>query len=287
MDAGDSFITAMLHRNPDYDYKHGRNVIVEWQGDRLTVKVVNALKRETPKGGSKAIHGFSEGARFRCLKYVAGIKWEDVGESYYVTLTYPDHIDWSEHSTRQSHLSNFQAKLRRHYDRPVAFLWRTEWQTRKSGVCIGLAAPHFHLLVFNCPLLTKTNVWNWWMDCIGEHVYVDVDVEGLYNRERVGLYMAKYAAKQDALLGYVADLDRTVSGGAWGKRYEHLIPRAETKRWVTTLNDKTAAIMREARGYCECEMLGYNDSFTVLGPLAAECGRFMARYTVDGELPNV
>ncbi len=273
--------------NPKYDANHGRNIWFELQGQRLEVKVVKETRPDTPPGGSGRIAGFSQGARFRCLKFVSSIDWKNAGECWFVTLTYPDRVDWHEYETRQSHLSNFQTYLRRHYEKPIGFLWRIEWRVRQSGKCVGLIAPHFHLLVFGAPMLTKANVWNWWMQSIGERLYADVDVEELYNQTRVGLYIAKYASKEDTLLGYAANLGNDISGGSWGKRYKGSIPRFPVIRWRTTLNEKVEAVMREARGYAECERLGYNDSFTVLGPVAEELGAYCRRYTVDGELPNV
>lgn len=280
-------ITWQDIHNEKWDGEHGRNVWFELQGQRLECKVIKEHLAVTPPGGSGRIVGFSPGARFRCLKFVSSIDWKNAGECYFLTLSYPDRIDWTDFPTRQSHISNFQTHLRRYYKKPIGFLWRIEWRVRQSGKCVGLIAPHFHLLVFGAPMLTKVNVWNWWMDSIGEHVYADVDVEELYNATRVGLYIAKYASKDSPLLGYDANLGKEISGGAWGKRYESSIARFPVIKWRVRINEKVEAVMREARGYAECERLGYNDSFTVLGPVAAELGAFCRRYTVDGELPNV
>ncbi len=280
-------ITWQDHMNEKYDSVNGRNVWVEWQGNRLEVKVIKETLARVPEKEKGPCKGFSDSARFRCLRFVAGIDWQAAGESYFCTLTYPDHVDWGTYAIRQKHLSNLQTLLRRHYERPVGFLWRIEWKVRQSGVCSGLLAPHVHALIFNAPMLTKMNVWKWWMSAIGERDYANVDCEELYNRTRVGLYIAKYSAKQDGLLGYDAYLGKAFAGRAWGHRYKASIPRFPVKKWQTTLNAKTVAVMHEVRGDATCWALGYNDSFTVLGDKAQACGAFMARLTVDGEIPNV
>lgn len=275
------------HLNSNWDGRHGRNVWIEWQGDRLQVRVQKETKAMVPEPKRGEVSGFSDSSRFRCLKFVAGIDWKAGGECWFLTLTYPDTIEWHEPAIRQLHLSNFQTKLRRHYDRPIGFVWRTEWLPRKSGRCEGEIAPHFHLVVFNAPLLTRQVAWNFWMESIGEHVYADVWVEELYNAARVGLYIAKYAAKQIPLLGYGAYLGKALSGRAWGARYAGNIPRHAVKKWRTTENEKTREVMHVARGEATCWALGYNDSFTILGPAAKAMGEYMSRYTVDGEVPNV
>ncbi len=283
----DRELSLILNRNENWDGADGQNVWVEWQGKRLKVTVQKPERRDTPKVKRGRICGFTDGARFRCLKFIAGIDWASAGECYFLTLGYPDHIPWGEYVDRQMHLSNFQTLLRRHYDRPVPFSWRTEWMVRKSGACVGLIAPHNHLLVYGAQMLTKKNVWDWWMRAIGERDYANVSCEEVYNAARVGLYTAKYAAKQDpCILGYDAYLGNPF-GRSWGSRYAKLIPMMPKVEWRCRLDDKTREVMHVARGHATCWALGYNDSFTVLGAAAEACGRFFAQATVDGEVPNV
>jgi len=233
------------------------------------------------------VKGYTDSSRFRSLQYIAGIDWKSAGECYFATLSYPDTSQWEDYEIRQRHLTQFARDLKTHYDRPIGFVWRIEWLTRKSGERIGMMAPHVHMLLFNCPNLTNRNLNLWWQRSLQWDQYVNTLVEYLRDREIVGIYICKYGAKQDSLLGYDAYLSSVISGRAWGHRYASHIPRHPVVEKRLALNGKIEACMHAARGFAACEMMGYNESFTVLGPDAVELIDFMSRYTVDGEIPDV
>lgn len=169
--------------NQHWEGDDGRNVWIEWQGERLTVKVLQDPARIVPTEKRGVIRGYSDSSRFRSLNFIAGVDWINAGECWFVTLTYPDLVDWSDYTVRQMHLSTFARHLQTHYQRPIPFVWRIEWKVRQSGICVGQVAPHVHLLVFNAPLLTNRNVNDWWARSLQWTEYVNTCVEYLRDRE--------------------------------------------------------------------------------------------------------
>jgi hypothetical protein len=111
-------------------------------GSLFTVK--KPLKGGQPPGGGKrsAIKEFSRASRRRFQLMVAKI--EKAALPVFLTLTYPD-IFPEDHAEWYRDFQRLRARMKR---KGWCGIWRREIKLRQSGVNVGKAAPHYHILVW-------------------------------------------------------------------------------------------------------------------------------------------
>ena len=130
---------------------------------------------------------------------------------YFVTLTF--HHEWGGYAERYAAFRAFYKRLKRRWD-SVRLYWKVEQVERKSGLEVGLMAPHYHLLVF-LPVRIPAKEFERWVRPVwcalrpGDKSYYDAaaDVRACRNTtgSQVGkllAYLCKYMAKEtDSLEG--------------------------------------------------------------------------------------
>lgn len=258
---------------------------VHYQGQLLVWRVFS-IRPDRPKPKKrKEVNGLSQAARFRLLKLVASVDWDDAGHCYFLTLTYPDHYLDLHPRQISIHRWMFQRLLENFAGKQISVLWRVEWKPRKSGKWVGQPMPHLHMITFRERYLTETHVASWWGKAIGWENYLDVTCEYMKTPKQVGLYVAKYVGKLSPILGNASYLSKIPPGRQWGKHRGSAFPLAEIR----------AARFRESTitDWCRQKSLegrpalnDYgNESFTLLGPMGRVIGETIFGKWVDGEIP--
>lgn len=142
--------------------------------------------RETKRG---RVSGFSARSRARLTQLVTKVPNDTLSRALFLTLTYP--ADWPDDPTEwKRHLHNFGRELKDEY-KGISAIWKLEPQKR--------GAPHFHLLVFNCPFLPIVDISERWHRIIGSddynHLAAGVDIDKVSNARNAVAYVSKYIAK--------------------------------------------------------------------------------------------
>lgn len=139
----------------------------------------------------------------------------------FITLTYPKHFP--DARTAKVHLFSLLKRLARLFPGASGF-WRLEFQRR--------GAPHFHLILFNLPFLSRESLKVMWGEIIGlefwdysqpEPEAPRVDIRAVQNARKAMSYVSKYTAKHDdgasGQVGLLDDAYLTVNlsvGRFWG-----------------------------------------------------------------------
>lgn len=90
------------------------------------------LRRRAPvKRGT--VQSFSVASRRRLQRLLSCLRWSELGDAAFVTLTY--------HDVPPNWLENFRAWLQQLRRQKIKYIWRLEWQRR--------GAPHWHLILWN------------------------------------------------------------------------------------------------------------------------------------------
>ena len=120
--------------------------------DMLTVKYPAELNGRQDRrtdfagGGIRGdIVGFSRASRKRMIEFMAKVR--NVGDMYFVTMTYDDESWLVKPNAHQEDFEAFRRRFERAFPNWKA-IWRVEVKERQSGQLIGQRVPHFHLLVF-------------------------------------------------------------------------------------------------------------------------------------------
>jgi len=265
-----------------YETPQGCTHFLSLQGECLVWRVVQ--KRDyTPKPGKRGeVQGFSDASRFRMLKMVSGIDWQEAGRCHFITLTYPDHYYGIDKQWLKLHRELFWQYFERHVGHEVSGIWRTEWKPRKTGKWIGHIMPHHHIICFREKYVWKWDVRDLWESAIGWREYVDVNVKRMRNQKQVGYYVAKYAAKSDCLLGIASYRSKFPPGRAWGRFRIDRFPSANIQE-IQLSEDRA---LEAYRGNCRhgkpaIDIWG-NRGFTVLGPQAVDIFLKLFRIEVAG-----
>lgn len=169
--------------------------LVSVSRDRLSVRG----GRRGSKPGIRGLASFSAGSRRRLMRLLASLR--RVSLPLFVTMTYPDIFPRSSDEWKR-HLHNFSKRFRRRFP-AGSFVWRLEVLPRKSGVNVGLLAPHFHLLVFGVPY---SDLLSWlssaWYGVVGSaderHLRAGCRVEKVRSVNGVMFYASKYLSKIDS-----------------------------------------------------------------------------------------
>jgi hypothetical protein len=148
-------------------------------------------------GGERGkVLGFSAASKGRLLDFLNS--QPDCAPYAWVCLTYGDAwaVDGREIG---KHLHVLSKRLLRRY--PVSYwVWRIEWEVRKSGAHVGEWYPHVHVLGYRAFVgdsqeLYSLRCWLWdaWQEIVGHRFRVDVESVGDV-RDITG-YLTKYMAK--------------------------------------------------------------------------------------------
>lgn len=197
---------------------------VEVQGERVTLAECYIRQEMNPFLKRGNIVTFSDAARRRMLRMIAGIDWDAAGSVLFTTLTYPPSEENHTMKERSTHRAKFHRFIEHHFGRQVGALWRVEWKERKSGPTKGQVAPHIHQLYFGVRFLSKRLCAEKWGKAIGCKTPPVVDVQRLDTYKKVRIYICKYCAKKTdvPLLDYVPYRNRT--GRHSGIMRKNLIP---------------------------------------------------------------
>lgn len=229
---------------------------------------VNARDTTYSGGGIRGnIAGFSRASRKRMIEFMARIR--DVGDMYFVTMTYDD---WSWLKKHNDHHDDFEA-FRHRFERAFPnwkAIWRVEVKERLSGMLTGSKVPHFHLLVFtgrNDDDETKKahaeglRVWgvqNWGEIIQPESQYFDdygFHVSSVRSRKHAYSYVGKYIGKQDD--------DNISCGRRWGRIGKFDCSCSET---ILLSDDETIELKRLVRKWLKSKKAKFASKFAKLSP---------------------
>jgi hypothetical protein len=172
-------------------------------------------EREKAKRGK--VYGFSAGSRTRLrrrLNSVNRLRWPKE-RVLFLSLTYPDQPSdaypqgWPrDPRVWKKHLAAFTDAFEAKWGTEFPFIWKLEFQDRKSGDHVGEVAPHFHLLSF-VPLAVEPDyLWliqfkAWlseaWFRVVGsgdeKHERAGTNVTQCRSWNGIASYAAKYMQK--------------------------------------------------------------------------------------------
>lgn len=161
------------------------------------------------------------------LKFVAKVDWQQVGDSVFVTLTYPDAFSDVTGAQRKRHRDLFFLKVERFLGKPVSIVWKTEWMPRKSGKNVGLLMPHYHLMVLDVKYIPHKVVREFWAQTLGHVGHLATDVRKITGPQGAGRYLAKYIAKAASLDDSTKGNSQRIGGRMWGVRRPSLVPMSD------------------------------------------------------------
>lgn len=187
---------------------------------------------------------FTRQSRLRMFKMVATIDWPAIGKGLFITLTFPCRCLPIDKEGRKQALYEFCRSMENYLGRKVGILWRVEWVIRKSGKWAGTLQPHYHLIVFSVRYIPYEDVRKWWRRALKTTGYVRTECKRLGDKERHGIYIAKYAAKPlDSSLVNVAYRNKC-DGRHWGYKRLLEIPRSPS-RYYENLSMDAVLRMRD------------------------------------------
>ena len=106
---------------------------LEIQGQRLKLIRPQPYEHKRCPGKRKSIGVFTRQARFRMLKMVASVEWQSIGNSLFITLTYPDEVAHVDHKKRNRERYLFLRYIENYLGKEVAALWRVEYVPHQNG----------------------------------------------------------------------------------------------------------------------------------------------------------
>lgn len=202
--------------------------ICKVQGTLVEVHRTGSTSSPPPSKGGRVIKGFSAASRLRLLKYLNKIDYDRIGESTFITLTYPDVVCPLKYADRSIHRYVFLRMIETKMAIKFPCVWRIEWEVRKSGVCLGLLRPHFHLACLVKIPYKKEQVQQWWAEIIGyRNTNLQVDVAHVTGFQGVLKYIAKYVSKLPTLDIPLHRNNEIRYGRHWGTTRKELIPLCE------------------------------------------------------------
>lgn len=252
-------------KDPVQEYPQHVSWYCKQQGDctevfrKLNYTQVDA---KAPRG---VVGAFTRESRMRLLRTVSRIAWDDVTDSTFITLTYPDSQIATSHAKRSSHRAQFIRDLEKDLGCHTPLLWRIEFKPRQSGECRGMFAPHFHLLAFNVPYVHHADIRKWWRRILDVEGPLATDVKSVSGPRGAGRYLSKYVSKY-ASLDYAAYRNNPyLRGRHWGLTRKPLVPFAP----ITVNREMTASEADHAQSYAS-GALGFYDpvlggGFTLFG----------------------
>lgn len=205
----------------------GRKACAILTGELLEVTYIKDTKEYRLPGKRKEIQGFTPSARLRMLRTVAQINWDDVKDSLFITLTYPDeYLRATSHERNQDRHWWFRS-IENYLERKVGALWRLEWVPRKSGARSGQWEAHVHLIVFGVRYIPYQEVNRAWRVALGAVGYVRTEVKRIQGGRDVAKYVSKYCSKKAEASSLVNTSYLNAPGRHWGIHRRELIPFAD------------------------------------------------------------
>jgi hypothetical protein len=228
----------------DANAHRGRWVILQ-QGNLFEVKQIGAGFLPPKKNRRGRPLPFSAASRRRLLFRLARIDWDAQREAKFVTLTYPDTHFGRRFDRRTIDKDLWHRDIEKYVGRPIASLWRTEWQLRKTGEHVGKPMPHVHLVLFESRFIPWQVVRERWMQAISvpKGEYVRTEIERAGRVRNVAGYAAKYLAMDTALSLVHASYLSSIDGRAWGLTRRSKIPYQPER----VLEDVPPAVICELR----------------------------------------
>jgi hypothetical protein len=247
----------------------------EQQGNVFEFKVRNPRKTKPAKRGD--VTSFSQAARLRMLKFFHRIDFEHFVQPIFITLTYPDARACPRAFERADHKRKFLRRMEAFTRKEIPCAWRLEWEARKSGSLIGMACPHWHLLVFRHDFIDYREVNRMWCETIHWDGYCRTETRGIRDDSPVRLYMAKYLSKdaispslvfasyQTTVLPGMKDPNQSL-GRAYGWCRKEKIPVYPRKVWHGLSEGQRRDLMRLAEEQLPWIDGTDDESFTLFGP---------------------
>lgn len=170
------------------------------------------------------VKGFAARPRRRMMERLGKIR--TLQGALFMTLTLPDAaiVFQDYHDQRvladyaKDALRRFEKRLFRRF-KLAGYVWRIEFQPRKSGALPGIPVPHFHLLVFGVSgrlALLRKWVSLAWFQAVGSadenHLRAGTNVREITSRRHMVNYVSKYIGKEEH--------DDYEAGNRWGARGE-------------------------------------------------------------------
>lgn len=168
----------------------GHFVKLQWSIGSLSQKIVRATR------GS--ISAFSRKSRKRLLEMCARLDLAQIVREkpvIFITLTYAAQFPSTEVS--KQHLRAFLERIRR-FAPDASGIWRLEYQER--------GAPHYHLILFNLPFLSKRELTAMWGEIVGLEWWDTsrllprppmTRIESIKQPRKAMAYVSKYVAKHE------------------------------------------------------------------------------------------
>lgn len=198
----------------------------------VTLAIGGSLARVVPAGpkpGSQSVEpsrvkgdivGFSIHSRRRLMRLIASTERDN--RPLFVTLTYPDEFDQDKAKWKRD-VDVFGKRFSRAFP-GHGFIWRIEFKERRSGVNVGLIAPHFHLLVWGVSITDFREFGDKaWYSVVGSgdkrHFGAGVSSERVRRWGGTMAYVSKYIAK-------VEGVPAGWSGRVWGAVGREKLPWA-------------------------------------------------------------
>lgn len=212
---------------------HDSVLSFEAQGHYVALRY-HEPRLQTPRAGSKRgnVTTFSRKSRKRLLEKTARLDLKAAIAKrpvVFLTLTYGQ--KFPEPMLAKTHLRTLFKRIAR-LAPEASGIWRMEFQER--------GAPHFHIILYNLPFMSKEVVNTIWGEIIGEEFWDTskheprapfTRIEAIRNPRRVMSYVSKYVAKEDKAGGgfiHVPYLTAELEvGRLWGVFNAKSLPFAE------------------------------------------------------------
>lgn len=203
-------------------------VNIRAQGRLLVVKTYGMETDLPQSGGRGTVETFSRSSRMRLLRLLSRCSPSAPSgfrsNVSFLTLTMRDFYHPRE---AKRFLRSFLKRLYRMFPK-VAVIWRMEYQKR--------GAPHFHLILYNCPYIDKKWIQEQWGQIINQAMPF-TRIESIKSYKHLMRYASKYAAKVDAggfnKGAYLAagknqeTYKEQTAGRVWGVWHKESLPMAE------------------------------------------------------------
>ena len=234
-------------------------------GKAIEVKTPKRINRKPPSRKGTQLTTFSRKSRLKLMRLIHKIDLSNVNKWKFVTLTFPDEYCSLPYAERTYCRSHFMLELERFVGRSIAYVWRCEWEKRKSGQWIGHAMPHYHTLMYNIPYIPGQVISNMWARVIEYEGEVDTDIRAVRKKNGVLKYLAKYVAKAPSL-DLVPYLNKTAMlGRAWGICRQGLLPWYTAEQYEGMDEETIDDLYWFAETVMGAEALQYRTGFTLLG----------------------
>jgi len=231
--------------------------------------------KPTPRG---VVDGFSNAARLRLLKFVAGIDWSTIPTSIFITLTYPDEVIERTYRKRRTDRYLFMRKLESAIGRKVCGIWRIEWVPRRSGKLKGLILPHYHILLFGVTFIHYREINRWWKDVIHHTGYVRTEVKKAGSAKQTAFYVSKYMSKTTSRASLVNASYLNNPGRHYGYHRGNLIPQCP-EEWIDNPTlDQVQQLLAYANDMLPWLNKQHQSSYTLLGKYADHVKQILAMW---------